>query len=292
MSVRANVYFAGAGLVEIGLRSVGIEVQQSFEIDPVCCATQRLNFAHEVIEGDLRTRLAHDEKDCDAALFTFPCNRYSGIAAIHGNLTGDELFLHAFRRMAIRRYPVYAVENVPGMKKFPVVMEAMTQLPGYHVQVFSPVRTALWLPQHRDRLIVLASRRRFAFRPPEASGRRVCLAEILDRDPEVTVPDYALRRLRGGYRDRPIISDPARDDLAPTCVAHYAKDRSTRMVADRRFKYGARPYTVREYARLQGVPDNFGFAGTESDAFRQIGNGVSIPVAQWIGREIQRFFKS
>jgi DNA (cytosine-5)-methyltransferase 1 len=193
--------------------------------------------------------------------------------------------------MAIRRYPVYAVENVPGMKKFPVVMEAMTQLPGYHVQVFSPVRTALWLPQHRDRLIVLASRRRFSFRPPEASGRRVRLAEILDRDPEVTVPDYALRRLRGGYRDRPIISDPARDDLAPTCVAHYAKDRSTRMVADRRFKYGARPYTVREYARLQGVPDNFGFAGTESDAFRQIGNGVSIPVAQWIGREIQRFFK-
>jgi DNA (cytosine-5)-methyltransferase 1 len=69
------------------------------------------------------------------------------------------------------------------------------------------------------------------------------------------------------------------------------KDLSTRLVADGRFPHGARPYTVREYARLQGVPDTFTFAGGESDAYRMIGNGVSVPVGKWIGAEIARYFQ-
>ena len=76
-----------------------------------------------------------------------------------------------------------------------------------------------------------------------------------------------------------------------TCVAHYAKDLSTRLVADKRFPRGVRPYTVREYARLQGVPDTFTFAGGDNDAYRMIGNGVSVPVGEWIGAEIVRYFE-
>jgi len=220
---------------------------------------------------------------------TYPCTKYSTIADIHGTRTGDELFLHFFRHLAIRRPEVYVVENVPGMRKFPVVMEAMTALPDYFVNVFCPVQSSAWLPQKRDRLIILGSRKPFAWRKPEA-GRRVTLAEILEDDPQVEIPDYVGRRLTGAYRDLPIISDPAKGDLAPTCVAHYAKDVSTRMVADSRFPHGARPYTVREYARLQGVPDWFRFEGTDRDAYRQIGNGVSVPVGEWVGREIIRYF--
>mgnify|MGYP003693667853 FL=1 len=99
------------------------------------------------------------------------------------------------------------------------------------------------------------------------------------------------RRLAGAYRDRPIVSDPRRGDIAPTCVAHYAKDLSTRLVADKRFPHGVRPYTVREYARLQGVPDTFTFAGSDNDAYRMIGNGVSVPVGEWIGSEVVRYFQ-
>ena len=104
------------------------------------------------------------------------------------------------------------------------------------------------------------------------------------------MPDYVIKRLAGAYRDRPIISDPKRGDIAPTCVAHYAKDLSTRLVADEGFPHGVRPYTVREYARLQGVPDSFTFCGSDNDAYRIIGNGVSVPVGQWIGTEILRYF--
>jgi DNA (cytosine-5)-methyltransferase 1 len=81
-----------------------------------------------------------------------------------------------------------------------------------------------------------------------------------------------------------------RGDLAPTCVAHYGRDRSTRLVTDRRSKHGVRPYSVREWARLQGVPDSFQFAGSARAAYEMIGDGVSEPVGHWIGRELRRYF--
>jgi DNA (cytosine-5)-methyltransferase 1 len=289
MTFLANTYFSGAGLMDLGLKRAGVQIQQSFEIDPVCCATLRANFDHEVLACDLRQTLVESEKACDVMVATYPCNKYSGIAAIHGNLTGDDLYLHFFRRLAIRRPEVYVLENVPGMKRFPVVMEAMTRLPEYYVNVFCPVSTALWLPQERDRLIIFGSKRQFAWREPKTT-RRVHLREILERNPQVEIPQYVYDRLNGKYRDQPIISDPARGHVAPTCVAHYAKDRSTRLVRDRRFKRGVRPYTVREYARLQGVPDDFVFMGTPSQAYKMIGNGVSEPVARWVGRELRRYF--
>jgi DNA (cytosine-5)-methyltransferase 1 len=115
--------------------------------------------------------------------------------------------------------------------------------------------------------------------------------EILESDPQITIPSAIANRMQGKYRDLPIISDPERGDIAPTCVAHYAKDKSTRLVADKRFPFGVRPYSVREWARLQGVPDWFKFNCSETDAYKMIGNGVSVPVGEWIGNEINRYFK-
>jgi len=277
--------------MDLGLQRGGLELQQSFEIDSTCCATLSGNFSHEVVEGDISGKLVADEKPCDVMVATYPCTKYSTIADIHGARTGDSLFLHFFRHIAIRQPEIYVVENVPGMRKFPVVMEAMTSLPDYFVNVFCPVKSSTWLPQKRDRLIIIGSRKPFAWREPIA-GEPVKLRDILEESPEVSIPDYLLKRLRGKYRDKPIVSDPARGDLAPTCVAHYAKDRSTRLVADPRFAHGVRPYSVREYARLQGVPDTFNFHGSEADAYRMIGNGVSVPVGEWVGSEVGRYFGS
>lgn len=289
MTPLANIYFSGAGLMDVGLKQAGIRLGQSFEIDRDCCATARANFDHEVVECDIQLKPARAEKCCDVMVATYPCNKYTTAADIHGVRTGDALFLHYFRHLALNRPEVYVAENVPGMLRFPVVMEALTKLPDYYVNVFCPVSSQLWLPQRRDRLIIIGSRKPFSWRQPKAH-RRTRLKEIVERDVEMKIPGYVKKRLRGGYRDLPIISDPANDDLAPTCVAHYSKDLSTRLVKDRSFPLGVRPYTVREYARLQGVPDWFQFHGGDSKAYRMIGNGVSVPVGRWIGREIIRYF--
>jgi DNA (cytosine-5)-methyltransferase 1 len=274
--------------MDIGLQRGGLTLQQSFEIDATCCDTMRGNFSHDVVQCDITHKLVQAEKRRDVMIATYPCTKYSPIADIHG-VPGDDLFLHFFRHVAIGKPEIYVVENVPGMKKFPVVMEAMTRLPDYYVHVECPLRTSTWLPQKRDRLIIIGSRRSFLWREPVA-GRATTLAELLEPEAAPHIPNYVIKRLSGAYRDKPIISDPKRGDIAPTCVAHYAKNLSTRLVVDKRFPHGVRPYTVREYARLQGVPDTFTFAGSDNDAYRMIGNGVSVPVGNWIGSEIVRYF--
>lgn len=290
MSFTVNSYFSGAGLLDIGLMQAGVNIQQSYELDSVACKVQRENLDHEVIESDISQKLVADENHADVMAFTYPCTKYSSIADIHGTRTGDELFLHALRHVAINQPEMYVIENVPGMRAFPIVMEAMTRLPDYYVQTYCPIQSQTWLPQKRDRLIIIGTRKPFNLRPPEAA-KPTQLKDILEKSPRITLPKAIKNRMNGKYRDLPIISDPDKNDIAPTCVAHYAKDKSTRLVKDKRFPMGVRPYSVREFARLQGVPDWFEFNCSDTEAYRQIGNGVSVPVGEWVGNEMQRYFK-
>jgi len=287
--IAINSYFSGAGLFDIGLMQSGLEIQQSFEIDATCCQLQR-QLGGQIVEQDITQKLVADELPCDVMLATYPCTKYSTAADLHGTRSGDELFLHFFRHVAIRKPEIYVIENVPGMKKFPVVMEAMTKLPDYYVSVFCPVQAEDFLPQRRKRLIIIGSKRSFIWQAPTSKGR-VKLADILESNPDIEIPESVTNRLAGKYRDQPIISDPESDDLAPTCVAHYHKDRSTRLVRDRNHPLGVRPYTVREYARLQGVPDWFKFDCSDNAAYKAIGNGVPVPFGRWVGNEIKRYMQ-
>ncbi|MBS0918365.1 MULTISPECIES: DNA cytosine methyltransferase [Providencia] len=287
-TVTVNSYFAGAGLMDIGLIQSGIHIGQAFELDKSACKTYRHNLGDHVKECDIAQELVLEQDSCDGMIFTYPCTKYSTIADIHGVRTGDELFLHALRHLAIARPEFYVVENVPGMRAFPVVMEAMQKMPDYYVNVFCPIKSETWLPQKRSRLIIIGTKRYFTPRPPE-NHKPIKLIDILEIEPDINIPRSVYSRMNGEYRDLPIISDPINGELAPTCVAHYAKDKSTRLIADKTFPMGVRPYTVREYARLQGVPDWFKFPVSQTDAYRQIGNGVSVPVGAWIGDEIKRY---
>ncbi|EPE4836684.1 DNA cytosine methyltransferase [Yersinia enterocolitica] len=288
--ITVNSYFCGAGLMDSGLIDAGLIINQAFEMDSDACKTYRANHGEHIKQCDIANELVLEQDSCDGMVFTYPCTKYSTIGDIHGVRTGDELFLHALRHLAVARPEFYVVENVPGMRAFPVVMEAMTKMPDYYVHIFCPIKSETWLPQRRDRLIIIGTKRSFAIRPPEHT-KRITLAEILEADPDVTLPSAIAARMNGAYRDLPIISDPERGDIAPTCVAHYAKDKSTRLVADKRFPMGVRPYSVREYARLQGLKDDFVFPVSQTAAYRQIGNGVSRHVGMWIGHEVQRYMK-
>ncbi|WP_246506756.1 DNA cytosine methyltransferase [Kistimonas asteriae] len=286
--ITVNSYFCGAGLFDIGLLKAGLTINQAFELDSSAVKTYRHNIGDHIKQCDIAQELVMEQDSCDGMIFTYPCTKYSPIADIHDTRHGDELFLHALRHLAIARPEFYAVENVPGMRAFPVVMEAMSQMPDYYVQIFCPVKAEIWLPQRRHRLIIIGTKRPFNFRPPE-NTRPVKLAEILEENPRVTLPKAIKARMSGAYRDLPIISDPLNDDIAPTCVAHYSKDKSTRLVRDKRFPLGVRPYSVREWARLQGVPDSFYFPVSDTDAYKQVGNGVPTYIGEWFGREITRY---
>src|SRR5690606_35581962 len=141
----------------------------------VCVDTLNRNFDHQVIASDIKDITVLSQPKSDVIVGTYPGTKYSVIADIHGTRTGDDLFLHFFRHIAIERPEAYVVENVPGMKKFKVVMEAMTKLPDYYINIFCPVDALLWLPQKPERLILIGTRRKIYTTPP-AKQRRVALS--------------------------------------------------------------------------------------------------------------------
>lgn len=288
----AKGFFSGAGGAEIGMMLAGVDVVQSLDIDKEatdCMNSNQHYFGHKILNEDIKHRTVLSQERTDIILGTYPCTKYSAIADINGTRTGDDLFLHFFRQVAIEQPEMFQLENVPGMKKFPVVMEAMTKLPGYYVSVFCPVDASNWLPQKRKRLIVIGTKKPSNIQPP-AYTRTIRLKDIIESNPEVPMPEYVLSRIKGNYRDKPIVVDP--DDpgaIAPTCVAHYSKDLGTRLVRDRQSKHGVRPFSIREYARLQGFPDDYHFENRLS-SYRLIGNAVPVHMGRWMGEQAMKYF--
>ena len=279
--------------MEIGIMQAGINVIQSLDLDKEATACMKINsryFSHSILTTDIKDKTVLEQPETDIIVGTYPCTKYSAIADIHGTRTGDDLFLHFFRHIAIEQPEMYIVENVPGMKKFKVVMEAMTKLPDYYVNVFCPVDAANWLPQRRKRLILIGTKEQYSISSPTPINNRPRLKDILEKNPDVEMPDYVISRINGKYRDLPIIIDPDQPGaIAPTCVAHYAKDLSTRLVKDQKAKYGVRPFSVREYARLQGFPDDFIFENKRS-SYKLIGNAVPVHMGKWIGYVAMKYF--
>jgi DNA (cytosine-5)-methyltransferase 1 len=290
MTPTAKGYFSGAGGMEIGLMQAGVQMIQSVDLDKDATDCMEANshyFNHSVLRQDVKDMLVLDQQKSNIIVGTYPCTKYSAIADIHGTRTGDDLFLHFLRHIVIEQPEMYIVENVPGMKKFKVVMEAMTELPGYYVNVFCPVDAANWLPQVRKRLILIGTKEPFYIKEPVVSVNKTRLKDIIQKDAEVNIPQYVLNRINGAYRDKPIICDPSDSTAhAPTCVAHYSKDQGTRLVKDGK---RLRPFTVREYARLQGFPDDFKFKD-ELLSYKLIGNAVPVPMGKWVGEQAMKYF--
>jgi DNA (cytosine-5)-methyltransferase 1 len=289
----AKGYFSGCGGMEIGIMQAGVNIIQSLDLDPEATHCMKMNthyFSHAVLTADIKDKTVLEQPKTDIIIGTYPCTKYSPIADIHGTRTGDDLFLHFFRHIAIEKPEMYIVENVPGMKKFKVVMEAMTKLPDYYVNVFCPVDAANWLPQRRKRLILIGTRKQFSISSPNQINNRPKLKDILEKNPDVEMPDYVIKRINGKYRDLPIIVDPDIPNvLAPTCVAHYSKDLSTRLVKDKKAKYGVRSFSIREYARLQGFPDDFHFEN-KRNSYKLIGNAVPVHMGNWVGKAAMKYF--
>lgn len=289
----AKSYFSGGGLMDLGLMRAGIKLIQSLDLDKRAIDCMRNNskyFSHSIVHADMRDVLVKEQPRSNIMVFTWPCKKYSTIADIHGTRTGEELYLHGLRHIVIEEPDMYILENVPGMKKFKVVMEALTQLPGYYINVFCPVDAANWLPQRRERLIIFGTKKPFNISAPRKAKRIPTIKDILEKNATVHVNESVIARIKGQYRDLPIIVDPSNPTaLAPTCVAHYSKDMGTRLVKDKNYKYGVRPFTIREYARLQGVPDDY-ILPDMNFSYEIIGNGVAEPKAHWAGKQAMKYF--
>jgi DNA (cytosine-5)-methyltransferase 1 len=102
----AKGYFSGAGGMEIGMMQAGVQFIQSVDLDSLATDSMKRNnhfFSHDVEHMDIKDMLVLDQKGSDIIVGTYPCTKYSTIADIHGTRTGDDLFLHFFRHIALSK---------------------------------------------------------------------------------------------------------------------------------------------------------------------------------------------
>lgn len=313
--------FSGIGGMDLGFKQAGFNIQLANELDPNQAATHKANFPDTaLIEESIHLLSTDDLVDRfglpDVIIGGFPCVTYSKAAAIGGKRHSDakpkrdysryaeeggDLFLHYRRFVADTQPQSFVVENVIDLAGCRIIMETLRNTPcpiqggrlgRYYTFTYGCLNTRdFGIAQNRARLFVVGMNRQV--RKPIVRRKPLehthTIGSLLEEDPDVAplngkvMPQYIHNRINGVYRDKPSIKGIGEDVIGNTCMAHYAHDQSTTMV--QREDGTLTPYSIREYANLQGFPADF-ILSDKKHAYRGIGNAVSVPVAKAVAEAV------
>jgi DNA (cytosine-5)-methyltransferase 1 len=303
--------FAGIGGLRIPFQELGGKCLFSCEWDRFAQETYCKNFG-ELPAGDIRDVTAAQVSEHDILLAGFPCQPFS-IAGVskkhslgreHGFLdkTQGTLFLELARIIEAKRPKAFLLENVRNLlthdkkRTFRVIRETLEAL-DYQV-AYAVIDAIHWVPQHRERIYIVGfDKRRFGgqanFEFPSApEGPEPKLKSILEKDPATKytltphlwryLQDYAAKQKARGNGFGYGMADP--DGHTRTLSARYFKDGSEILIATG----GPEPrrLTPLECRRLMGFPEDFRIVVSDTEAYRQFGNAVVVPVIRSIAQRI------
>jgi len=201
-----------------------------------------------------------------------------------------------------KRPKAFMLENVKNLcshdqgRTFTVIQESLKEL-NYRV-FFQVIDGKQYVPQHRERIIIVGfdmerygSGVDFAFRLSPHQKQPV-VKDILetDPDPKYTLSDklwtylqnYAEKHRVAGNGFGYGIAPP--DGVTRTISARYYKDGSEILIEQQ--GKNPRRLTPRECARLQGFPDTFKIPVSDTQAYKQFGNSVVVPLMSDVARLI------
>lgn len=296
--------FAGIGGIRIPFEKIGGECVFSSEYNKFCQITYEKNFG-EIPYGDIRTIDENKIPDHDILLAGFPCQPFS-IAGVSKKISlgkahgfNDEkqgnLFFDIARIIKAKKPKAFLLENVKNLKShdrgrtFEVIGKTLKEL-GY--TIFNEIIDAKYfVPQHRERIFIAGFRNdlcdKVNFIPPPMPGVRPRIADILEKnvDPKYTLTDklwdylkkYSEKHKKQGNGFGYGLIDPQKDLHTRTLSARYYKDGSEILIQQRNNK-NPRKLTPRECARLMGFDDSFKIPVSDTQAYKQFGNAVVVPV--------------
>lgn len=304
--------FCGIGGFRIGFEQAGCECVFSSDWDKHSQKTYAANFG-ELPHGDLRTMPSNQVPVHEILCGGFPCQPFSLAGVSKKNSLGrahgfdDEkqgnLFFEIARLIDYHRPAAFVLENVKNLKShdkgntFKVIHATLTEELGYHVH-HQIIDARHWVPQHRERIFLVGFRepRKFTFPAPPAGGPK--LASILETnpDPKYTLTDklwqylqdYAAKHAAMGNGFGCSVFDGS--GVARTLSARYYKDGSEILISQGEGK-NPRRLSPRECARLMGYPDDFKITVSDTQAYRQFGNSVAVPVVTALAAAVMKALK-
>lgn len=274
--------------------------------------------------GDIVPYPKEEIPDHDVLIGGFPCQPFSIAGVSKKNALGrphgfecttqGTLFFDVATIISVKRPKAFLLENVKNLlshdkgNTFKVIMETLKEL-GYKA-TYKVIDGGHFVPQHRERIIIVGFRGEdssFSWSDLRLPTKRPVLSSILhpEDSSEVAEEPYTVgesAKVNSKYTLTPRLWEYLQayaekhkaagngfgyglvtpESVARTLSARYYKDGSEILVAQKRKR--PRRLTPRECARLMGFPDSFKIPVSDTQAYRQFGNSVVVPVITEVAR--------
>lgn len=282
-----------------------------------------------VLEGDIKSFNFESYKNkVEIVTGGFPCQAFSYAGKKLGLEDARGTLFYEFARVVQEVNPLICIgENVKGLlshdkgKTLQGMISILDEI-GYNVVPVQVLKAINYnVPQKRERLILVGVRKdiNINYEYPTPYNTIYNLSDALkkgrlyDKDvpksPGSKYPEHKKEVLdlvpqKGYWRDLPI--DIQKEYMGKSFYLGGGKTGMARRIGwdepcltltcspaqkqtERCHPEETRPFTVREYARIQTFPDSWEFAGSVSQQYKQIGNAVPCNLGKEIGYSIIKF---
>lgn len=310
--------FCGAGLLSHAFKSVGFRPALAIDLDRKAIQSYRDNVAKCAEVADVK--VVRTDVSAEIIVAGPPCQGFSTLGRRDPLDVRNALGLSVLEWTSALNPKIVVIENVPGFVKshwFEEISQGL-RAQGYKTQVFVLDAIHYGAAQKRGRAFTIGSRIGDVGMPlPRKSRPRTFKDVVLDRPIKTDDPMHvwpvpsvlAMERFQaipelGGKRDlflnRPDLCPQSWKSLigeatdvwgridpnepSNTVRCSFLNPSKGRYI----HPFENRVLSLREGARLQGIPDSWVLAGEPTPVARQIGNGVPIPLGRAIAKEIMK----
>lgn len=309
--------FAGAGGMALGLEKAGFETKMLVEYDKDCVATLRKNRPNwNVIHDDIQKVIFKGMK-ADVVTGGFPCQAFSHAGRKLGfEDTRGTLFYEFARAVKEIKPKIFLAENVEAIlrnqdgKTIEVIMDVLGSF-GYDVRYEILNAVNYDVAQKRKRVIFIGTKKGVRFQYPKPSKKKIMLSDALKGVPKSQGYTYSEEKIKllkhvpaGGcwvnmpvevqkkYMGKSFYSSGGRRGMGrriawdEPCLTLTCSP--GQKMTERCHPEEVRPFTIREYARIQTFPDSWEFVGSISSQYKQIGNAVPVNLAKAVAKELAK----
>ncbi|MEI7597432.1 MAG: DNA cytosine methyltransferase [Bacteroidota bacterium] len=312
--------FAGIGGFRLAMQNLGGKCVFTSEWDKEAQRTYRANFG-EVPFGDITKEETKKfiPDGFDVLCAGFPCQAFS-IAGKRGGFedTRGTLFFDVAEIIKRKKPKAIFLENVKGLrnhnggKTLETILNVLRNDLNYFVPEPQIINAKEFgVPQNRERIYIVGFRKDTGiteFEYPKPINKKVAFSQVKEQNVPPTkyylstqyvqtlINHKARHENKGNGFGYEIIPD---NDIANAIVVG-GMGRERNLVYDHRItdftptthikgtvnREGIRKMTPREWARLQGFPDNYIIPVADASAYKQFGNSVAVPAIQATANEI------
>lgn len=304
--------FAGIGGLDLGFEFAGFDVVWANDFDKYAVETYKANVGENIVHGDIREVMDQIPKH-DVLIGGFPCQPFSTLGKLKG--FEDEgrgtLFFVIKEILKQNNTKVVVLENVKnivnhdGGKTFQRIKDELDEI-GYTCFYQILNSQDYGVPQRRNRMFLVGVKRDYfdvqEFPFPEKQELTVTTQDLLDKDVEEnyfltkklepTILGYGTK----GYIVKPTIDLPISKTLCATMHKmhrasqdNYVTDAESFAKISSENRIPIRKLTPNECRQLQGFPSDWHQVVSDTQAYKQFGNAVTVNVSYAVASKLMEY---